>query len=160
MQEHVGNCASRNETGGVAGRRAKREGGEGRPFGEFGDEVVMAAGPGKGTCGHRVLNQWNGSEVRPGDVGDDGEVRQRSTGAAERFREGHAGSAHRGEGRPEGRIKAGALGGGPHRGGGALVGEEIEEGVADGDLVLGVAGAHEANHRRFGEAGRNSEQTN
>ena len=38
--------------------------------------------------------------------------------------------------------------------------EEIEEGVADGDLVFGVAGAHGANHRRFVEVGRNSEQTN
>ena len=83
MQEHVGNCASRNEAGGVAGRRAKSEGSEGRPLGEFGDEVVMAAGPSEGTCGHGVLDQRNGGEVCSGDVGDDGEVRERRTGTAE-----------------------------------------------------------------------------
>ena len=83
MQEHVGNCTSGNEAGGVARRRTKREGGEGRPLGELGDEVVMATGPSKGTCGHGVLDQWNGGEVRSGDVGDDGEVRERRTGTAE-----------------------------------------------------------------------------
>ena len=83
MQEHVGNCTSGNEAGGVARRRTKREGGEGRPLGELGDEVVMATGPSKGTCGHGVLDQRNGGEVRSGDVGDDGEVRERRTGTAE-----------------------------------------------------------------------------
>jgi hypothetical protein len=83
MQDHVGNCASRNEAGGVAGRRTKSESGESRPLAEFGDEAVMAAGPSKGACGHGVLNQRNRGEVRSGDVGDDSEVRECRTGAAE-----------------------------------------------------------------------------
>ena len=47
------------------------------------DEVVMAAGPSEGTCGHGVLDQRNGGEVCSGDVGDDGEIRERRTGTAE-----------------------------------------------------------------------------